>query len=69
MALPTPHYSFTRVVNDDGSTMTSFIESGDFDIGDGDDIMFVNKVIPDFKDQEETLMLALNQVLLQIHRL
>ena len=37
--------------NDDGSTMTSFIESGDFDIGDGDDIMFINKVIPDFKDQ------------------
>ncbi len=37
--------------NDDGSTMTSFIESGDFDIGDGDDIMFVNKIIPDFKDQ------------------
>jgi hypothetical protein len=37
--------------NDDGSTMTSFIESGDFDIGDGDDIMFVKKLIPDFKGQ------------------
>ena len=37
--------------NDDGSTMTSFIESGDFDIGDGDDMMFVTKLIPDFKDQ------------------
>jgi len=37
--------------NDDGATMTSFIESGDFDIGDGDDIMLINKVIPDFKDQ------------------
>ena len=37
--------------NDDGATMTSFIESGDFDIGDGEDIMFINKVIPDFKDQ------------------
>jgi len=37
--------------NDDGSTMTSFIESGDFDIGDGDDMMFITKLIPDFKDQ------------------
>jgi len=37
--------------NDDGSTMTSFIESGDFDIGDGEDIMFIKKLIPDFKDQ------------------
>ena len=31
--------------------MTSFIESGDFDIGSGDDILFINKVIPDFKGQ------------------
>ena len=37
--------------NDDGSTMTSFIESGDFDIGDGDDMMLITKLIPDFKDQ------------------
>ena len=31
--------------------MTSFIESGDFDIGDGDEMMFMTKLIPDFKDQ------------------
>ena len=37
--------------NDDGSTMTSYIESGDFDIGDGEDMMFISKLIPDFKGQ------------------
>ena len=33
--------------SDDGLDMTSFIESGDFDIGDGEQFMFVNKLIPD----------------------
>ena len=31
-----------------GAALTSFIESGDFEIGDGDDIMFLDRVIPDF---------------------
>tara|TARA_R110000803_G_scaffold2733_2_gene9387 strand:+ start:1187 stop:3022 length:1836 start_codon:yes stop_codon:yes gene_type:complete len=37
--------------NDDGSTMTSFIESGDFDIGDGENMMLITRLLPDFKDQ------------------
>ena len=45
--------------NDDGSTMTSYIESGDFDIGDGDDIMFVVRMIPDFKDQVGNVNISL----------
>lgn len=34
--------------NDDGAALESWVESGDFDIGDGDDIMFVGGIIPDF---------------------
>jgi len=35
----------------DGSAITSFIESGDGDIADGENFSFINKVIPDFKNQ------------------
>ena len=45
--------------DDDGSTMTSFIESGDFDIGNGDDILFINKLIPDFKGQVGNVNISL----------
>jgi hypothetical protein len=31
-----------------GETLTSFIESGDFDIDDGNSIMFMNRIIPDY---------------------
>lgn len=33
--------------DNDGSPMTSFIESADFDIGDGDQFMFVSRLVPD----------------------
>jgi len=36
------------VFTGDGETLTSFIESGDFDVDDGNAIMFMNKIIPDF---------------------
>jgi len=45
--------------DDDGSTMTSYIESGDFDIGDGDDMMFVVRMIPDFKGQVGNVNISL----------
>ena len=32
----------------DGETLTSFIESADFDVDDGNAIMFMNRIIPDF---------------------
>ena len=31
-----------------GETLTSFVESGTFDVDDGNAVMFMNKVIPDF---------------------
>ena len=45
--------------DDDGSTMTSYIESGDFDIGDGDQMMFIKKGIQDFKDQVGNVNMSL----------
>jgi hypothetical protein len=32
----------------DGSTLISFVESADFDVDDGNAIMFMNRIIPDF---------------------
>ena len=31
-----------------GLTLTSFVESGDFDINDGNQVMFMNKIVPDY---------------------
>ena len=33
--------------DDDGSAMTSYVESADFDLGDGEQFMFVSRLIPD----------------------
>jgi hypothetical protein len=38
-------------VNGDGSPITSYIKSGYFDIGDGDNMMYMRRFIPDFKNQ------------------
>jgi hypothetical protein len=35
--------------DEDGSPMTAFIRSGDIDLDDGTDFMFVDRFIPDFK--------------------
>jgi len=41
--------------NDDGSPMTNvFIESSDFDIGDGEQFTFIRRIIPDFKFLQNT---------------
>ena len=37
-----------NVYTGDGSTLVSYIESGDFDIQDGNELMFMNRIIPDF---------------------
>ncbi len=37
--------------NDDGAAMANHIESGDIDIGDGDNFMSISRFIPDFKNQ------------------
>jgi len=36
------------VFTGDGSTLISFVESADFDVEDGNAIMFMNRIIPDF---------------------
>ena len=38
-------------VNDAGSAMTAYIETGDIDIGDGDKFLSISRFIPDFKNQ------------------
>ena len=47
--------------NDDGSAMTSYIESGDFVIPEsGERLMSINRFIPDFKNQSGDLSIELN---------
>jgi hypothetical protein len=33
----------------DGSNLSSFLESSSFDVGEGDELMFLNRIIPDYK--------------------
>ena len=44
------NYIFNHEVgyDDDGSPMTAFIESGDLEIGDGQNFMMIDRVVPDF---------------------
>ena len=44
-------YDQEKGTNDDTDPITAFIESGDVDIVDGDNSMFIKRYIPDFKDQ------------------
>ncbi len=48
-------YEHENGVDDDTSAMTSYIESSDFDIGEGDQLMLVSKVIPDFSQLTGTV--------------
>ena len=46
----------------DGSTsnaITAYIESSDFDMGDGEDMIFIRKMVPDFKAHSGTVNLQL----------
>ena len=40
-------YNHEVGVNDDGSAMTAFVESADMDIGDGQQVAFIQRMIPD----------------------
>lgn len=44
-------YDHERGLEDDGSAMTSFITSSDFDIGDGDQFMLIRRILPDLSFQ------------------
>ena len=41
-------YAHESGVNDDVSAMTSYAETGDFDMVDGEDLLMVDKIITDF---------------------
>jgi len=43
----------------DGQAMTAFVKSGSVEIGDGNDILFVQKLIPDVQNQAGTLNMKL----------
>ena len=38
----------TDIFTGNGAGLTSYLESGDFDIADGNELMFMDKIIPDF---------------------
>ena len=43
----------------DGQAMTAFVKSGSIEIGEGNDILFVQKLIPDIQNQAGTLNMNL----------
>lgn len=43
----------------DGTGITAFIESGYFDLGDGEEMVYMKRFIPDFKDQAENIVVNL----------
>jgi len=49
--------------DNDGSPMTSFIESADFDIGDGDQFMFVSRLVPDIDITSSDADASVNYIL------
>jgi len=52
-------YNHEDGVDADGSALTAYIESGDGDIADGENFSFINKVIPDFKNQTGNAIITL----------
>jgi len=44
-------YAQEKGVDAAGSAMTAYIETGDIDIGDGDQFLSISRFIPDFKNQ------------------
>jgi hypothetical protein len=49
--------------DDDGSAMTSYVESGDFDLGDGEQFMFLNRLIPDIDITSSSADAVVNYIL------
>jgi hypothetical protein len=48
-------YSQEDGINADGQPIYAYIVSGYFDLGDGDNMLFMKRFIPDFKNQEGNL--------------
>jgi hypothetical protein len=49
--------------DNDGSPMTSFIESADFDLGDGEQFMFIDRLIPDISITSSDADASVNYIL------
>jgi hypothetical protein len=47
-------YNHENGLDADGSAMTSYIQSNDFDVGEGDRFMLINRMIPDVKFTNST---------------
>jgi hypothetical protein len=47
-------YNHEDGIDDDGVAIESYIQSSDFDIGDGDQFMLSNRIIPDISFSEST---------------
>jgi hypothetical protein len=45
--------------NGNGDPILAYVKSGYFDIGDGDQVLFMKRFIPDFKNQEGDLTVRL----------
>jgi hypothetical protein len=52
-------YNQEEGTNGDGEPIFAFIKSGYFDLGDGDNMLYMKRFIPDFKDQEGNLTVRL----------
>ncbi len=55
-------------LSDDTSAMAAFLESGYFDMADGDQIMFSNKFVPDFRNPENQFITDNVQVYLKARK-
>jgi len=47
-------YDHERGIDEDGSAMTSYITSADFDIGDGEQFMLIRRILPDLSFRSST---------------
>ena len=47
-------YNHEQGTNDDSSAMTSYIQTNDFDIGDGDNLLLIKRIIPDVNFEGST---------------
>ena len=52
-------YEHESGVDADGEAMGDFVESGYFDLADGDEYLFLDRIIPDFAEQEGTVNITI----------
>ena len=50
----------TSVFTGDGQALTSFLQSADFDVEDGNNLMFMDKIIPDYTINQGSIQFSVN---------